>query len=186
MQEISNVLRILRETKEAIKREDVIVLRELSNQTIHTASTTQDPDNVAIAVIIYSLGKIIERRQENKGKKYLKICDKIIYLIDKIIESLNNHNELKAREYLNLIRKKINRFSDKYKEYIKDVFQKASINKASKIYEHGISMERTASLLGITMFDLASYSGQKGVTDVPESKGISVKSRIKLAMEMFE
>ena len=73
------------------------------------------------------------------------------------------------------------------KKHIQDIFRKASINKASKIYEHGISMEKTANLLGITMFELASYAGQREqVLEVPMVKGIDVKSRIKLAMDMFK
>ena len=46
-------------------------------------------------------------------------------------------------------------------------------------------MEKTASLLGITMFELASYAGQTGISDVPISRTMKVKSRIKLAMDMF-
>ena len=70
-------------------------------------------------------------------------------------------------------------------EYIEDVFKKAQINKASKIYEHGISLEKTAKLLGVSMFDLASYTGQ-AIADTSEGNTISVKTRIKNAMEMFE
>jgi len=185
MQEKENVLRILTETREAIKEEDVVKIRELSNQTIHTASIAQDPDNVAVAVIVYSIGKIIERKIEKNEKKCAGLCAQFSLYLEKIIEALRKNNESKAREYLNLIRKEIDKLSDKYRTYIKDVFQKASINKASKIYEHGVSMERTASLLGITMFDLASYAGTRD-TDGVLMKGINVKTRIKNALEMFE
>ena len=71
------------------------------------------------------------------------------------------------------------------KKNIQDVFRKASVNKASRIYEHGISMGKTAKLLGITMWELADYAGKTGISDVSESKTLDVKSRIKLAMEMF-
>ncbi|GAI40255.1 unnamed protein product, partial [marine sediment metagenome] len=47
MQEEGNILRIFEETKEAIEKEDTVKLKELSNQTIHTASLSQDPDNIA-------------------------------------------------------------------------------------------------------------------------------------------
>ena len=73
------------------------------------------------------------------------------------------------------------------KKYIQDVFRKASINKASKLYEHGISMEKTAKLLGITMFELANYAGQKEeISEAPIVRGIDIKSRIKLAMDIFK
>jgi len=63
MQERDNILRILKETREAMTREDAVTIKNLSNQTINTASLTQDPDNVAVAVIVYSLGKVLERHQ---------------------------------------------------------------------------------------------------------------------------
>ena len=46
-------------------------------------------------------------------------------------------------------------------------------------------MEQTAKLLGITMFELADYAGKTGISDVPESKTLDAKSRIKLAEEIF-
>ena len=47
-------------------------------------------------------------------------------------------------------------------------------------------MEKTASLLGVTMFELAEYAGQTGISDVPLAKTGGVKKRINLAMEMFK
>ena len=47
-------------------------------------------------------------------------------------------------------------------------------------------MEQTADLLGITMFELADYAGKTGIGDVPVSRTMDTKTRIKLAMDMFE
>ena len=85
-----------------------------------------------------------------------------------------------------MLRSAIEHLSGRLKDYIQDVFRKASINRASKIYEHGISMEKTASLLGITLFELASYAGQKEEAELPQTKTIDVKARIKLAEDFFE
>ncbi len=185
MQEKENILRIFEETKEAIEKENIVKLKDLSNQTIHTASLSQDPDNIAVAVIVYSLSKIIERKNYGKYPGWKDFNKIIILAIKNSTIALKKGDEKKFKENLDLIRKAINKLSGKLKIYIKDVFRRASINKASRIYEHGISMEKTASLLGITMFELAEYAGQTGISDVPESKTLGVKSRIKLAMEMF-
>ena len=85
-----------------------------------------------------------------------------------------------------MIRGSIENLSGKLKKYIKEVFRNAEISKASRIYEHGISMEHTASLLGISQYELAEYAGRTGIPDVPENYTRNTKSRIKLAMEMFE
>ena len=187
MQEKENVLRILEETKDAILKEDSVKLKELSNQTIHTASTSQDPDNIAVAVVVYSLSKIIERKQYQGFAGWKKFYVEIVSTIDDSISSIKNSDDKKLREGLTKIRKTVSQLSGKLKIYIQDVFRKAEINKASKIYEHGISMEQTASLLGVTLFELASYAGQKPeISDATFNKTVDVKKRIKTAMEMFQ
>lgn len=186
MQEKENILRIFQETKEALKTEDSAKIKSLSNQTINTASLTHDSDNIAVAVIVYSLSKIIEREGYRKLSGWNNFYNTYIKAIDKIITAIKKDDEKEARENLKLIRKAIDNLSGKLKEYIQDVFRKASINKASRIYEHGISMERTAKLLGITMYELAIYAGQTEISNVPLGKTMDVRSRIKLAMEMFE
>jgi len=185
MEEKKNILRIFEETKTAIEKKDIIKLKELSNQTIHTASIFQDPDNIAVAVIVYSLSKIIERKYYEKTG-YNRFYKGIVSAIDDSIIALKKNDKKKFKKSLELVRKSINQLSGELKKYIQDVFRKASINKASKIYEHGISMEKTAKLLGISMWELANYAGQTGISNVHEGKTLNVISRIKLAEEMFE
>ncbi len=186
MQERDNVLKIFQETKEAVLKGDAAKIKNLSNQTTNTASLTQDPDNIAVAVIIYSLSKMIEREDYKQLPGWSKFYNIYIGSIDKIIEALKRKDDEAFRENIKIIREAIGNLSGKLKIHIQDVFRSASINKASRIYDHGISMETTAKLLGISLFELASYAGEKQASDIPESKTINVQSRIKLAMEMFE
>jgi hypothetical protein len=186
MQEKDNVLRILEETKDAIAKEDVGKLKELSDQTIHTASISQDPDNVAIAVIVYSISKIIERSSYKSQVGWDKFYKGLIMGINNSIDALNKDDDTHLSNHIEGIRKKIDGLSGNLKKYIQDVFLKASINKASKIYEHGISMEKTAKLLGISLWELAGYAGQKDMDGQDFGRTLNAKQRIKLAMEMFE
>lgn len=185
MQEKENVLRILQEAKAAIRDNNSLRLKELSNQTIHTASIAQDPDNIAVAVAVYSLSKIVERKEYQTFEGWKDFYKTVNLAVDNSINAIKKNDDKKLTESLMLIQKTISKLSGKLKNYIQDVLRKAQINKASKIYEHGISMEKTASLLGITMFELASYVGQKPDGNMSLSKTIDVKSRIKTAEEMF-
>ena len=185
MQERNNVLRIFEETKEAVSRGDAAKIKKLSNQTTNTASLTHDPDNIAVAVVVYSLSKIIEREDYRQLPGWNKFYTVYVNSIDKIIEDIKRKDDDSFRRDIETIRGAIGKLSGKLKDYIQDVFRAASINKASRIYEHGISMEKTAHLLGVTMFELAEYAGKGKHADVPETKTADVKSRIKLAMEMF-
>jgi len=186
MQERENILRILRETKVAIEKEDVVALKELSNQTIHTASIYRDTDNISIAVIIYSISKIIERKNYQKYRGWDKFFKKFMICLDRAISALEKNNDSYFVDQLKCIRKDINSLTGSLKKHIQEVFKKAEINKASRIYEHGISMQQTANLLGISIWDLAEYAGQTGISDVNLALTLPVKTRVKNAMEIFE
>jgi hypothetical protein len=184
MKEVANVLRIFQETEKALSEGDSAKIKSLSDQTNNTASLTNDPDNIAVAVVIYSLSKIIERENYRSLPGWKSFYNNYIKCIDNVIVALKNEDEEAARKHLSHIRESIEKISGKLREYIRDVFRKASINKASKIYEHGISMERTAKLLGITMFELAGYAGQR-TDDFSLTQTMDIRQRIKLAEDMF-
>jgi len=67
MEEVEHITEILTSAQRALINEDSLKLRDLSNQTIHCASKVQDNGSILIAVLMYSLSKLLER------KKYLKI-----------------------------------------------------------------------------------------------------------------
>ena len=186
MQESKNILRIFQEAKEAVSRGDSAEIRNLSNQTNNTAALTNDPDNIATAVVIYALSKIIERDDYKKLPGWNRFYGVYITAIDRIIAALKKEDYNAFREDIKVIRSGIEKLSGTLKQAIQEVFRKASINKASKLYEHGISMETTAKLLGITLFELADYAGQKeDTTNMPQTRTMDVKARIKLAEEFF-
>ena len=185
MQEVENILRIFEETKQAIEKNDLMKIKSLSNQTINTASLTHDPDNSTVAVIIYSLSKILQREGYRSLPGWNNFHKIYINSINSMIIALQKKDEKVIQTNLNIMRNAIGKVSGQLKNYIQDVFRKASINKASRIYEHGISMEKTASLLGITLFELANYTGQRDIESITPIKPIDLKSRVKIAMEIF-
>lgn len=186
MQETDNVLRILQETKVALERNDSFSLRSLSNQTVNTSTLTQDSDNIAVAVIVYSLSKIVERQDYKQLPGWKKFYDNIILYLDKSIKDIEKREYGKFREDFKAIRGSIDNLSGKLKKYVKEVLRTAEVSKASRLYEHGISMEQTANLLGITLYELAEYVGKTGISEVPENRTMGTKERIKLAMDIFE
>ena len=73
MEEREHILDILKETKKSLKNKDYIKVKNLSNEVIHNSSLNQDPDVIAVAVILYSLSKLIERMDQNQ-----EIFEKIV------------------------------------------------------------------------------------------------------------
>lgn len=186
VQEKDNIIRILRETKPAVAEGDAVKIKSLSDQTIHTATITQDPDNIAVAVIVYTLGKIIERENYKKYKDWKKFLNNFLTCIEEARAYLEKNNLEEFRASLACIRRDIEKLHGHFKKHVQEVFEKAQVSKASRIYEHGISMEQTASILGISIWELADYAGKTGIADVDESLTESEKNRIKLIKEFFK
>ncbi len=185
MQERDNVLRILNGTRQALEKGDSRALKNFSNQTINTASLTHDSDNIAVAVFVYSLSKIVERENYTRMQGWNKFYSLILKYLDKSILDIEQNRDDSFRRNFQTIRSSIENFSGELKSNIEDVFRKASINKASKIYEHGTSLEKTANLLGVTQYELANYAGSQNISPISKPKITDVKSRIKIAMDFF-
>ena len=186
MQEVDNILRIFQESREAVKEGDGSTLRKLSNQTINTASRTQDPDNIATAVIVYALRKIIERKDYREQPGWNAFYASLTRTLDKTIKAIEEKKDFLVKKNLEAMRKEIGGLSGNLKKYIEDVFRRASVNKASRIYAHGISQEKTAKLLGITTWELQDYAGTTDVAEEPEGKTMTAKERIKCMEDMFK
>ena len=184
MIEKNHVLEILKQAVVAIKSENVILLRELSNKTVHSASIYQDPDSVALAVNIYALSKLFENERFRYYKYWPVFIKKTLNSLSKAHDFLLRDKLQSFRKEIIGLRKNVNMFVS-LKDYIKDVFLRASINKASRIYEHGISRAETSELLGISQWELASYSSIPAITDIDLSVTKSIKDRLKLAEELF-
>ena len=127
----------------------------------------------------------MERKDYRKYRGWNTFYRIVTTSLDGAIVDVRKNNEKGFRMHFEMIRKAINKLSGKLRKYIEEVFRSAQINKASRLYEHGISMEQTAKLLGITMYELADYAGKTGIGDAPFTKTLDAKSRVKLAMEMF-
>jgi len=185
MEEVDNVIRILRSTRRAIDEGNFNEIKNLSDQTIHTATISQDADNIIVAVLVYSLSKILEREHYKELEGWDNFYNKLLKNIDISIVALEQNQIEKARLHLGKIREDINLVSPDLQRYIKDTFRKAEINKAFKLYEHGLSSEKTARLLGVSLWDLSSYIGQSSISEANVSETLPIKTRIKYAEEIF-
>ena len=101
------------------------------------------------------------------------------------IDALKEDNAEKYENSMEMARKTISSTSLNIRPYIQDIIRKASINKASKIYEHGISLGQTAKILGITEWELSEYAGQTKIPDIKYNLTLDVRKRAQMAMDFF-
>lgn len=185
MEEGDHIISVINETQKALKAEDSLALKELSNQTIHCASCFQDPGTTTLPVLIYSLSKIIERKSQLRTKNWDKFILRIDFFLDLAKKSLKNNKIQQFEEDLLKARSALTSMSINLKPYIEEVLQKAKVNKAGKIYEHGISLGKTAQLLGISQWELSEYTGQGKSADSIFNESINIKKRAEMALEFF-
>jgi hypothetical protein len=186
MEEKEHVLDVLRCTKKALKTKNYVKIKILSGEMVHNSSIHQDPDVISVAVIVYSLSKLIEREHYKEYANWQDFYRNYLKGIDILIKCLEKNNIEEFRKEINYVTKLIESLTGNLKPYIADVFRKARINKASGIYEHGISMENTAKILGISIWELAEYAGQTKISDINLSVTMPIVDRLKIAEEIFE
>ncbi|MBM3232756.1 hypothetical protein FJZ18_01150 [Candidatus Pacearchaeota archaeon] len=185
MEEVSHIIHVLEDAKQALLKKDGTKLSQLSNQTIHCASSEQDASSIMIAVLVYSMSKIVERKDLHRIRNYDLVVKKFIGYLDLALLALKEGNLEAYEGHLQRARIALTSTSLNIKPFIQDVLRKASINKASKIYEHGISMGRTAALLGVTQWELSEYTGQKEVLERNYVSTQDVRSRAEMALRFF-
>jgi len=178
------LITLLRGAKVSAAKGNTGKLKQLSDQTVHNTTIYQDEVSILVAVVVYSLGKVVEKGRRYYKENFENYYDYYINNIDKLIVLLERGDE---KGFKNQVKEMLTskKFSKDLRINATNMFRKARINKASRIYEHGLSMERTAKLFGISLWELAEYSGQAGIADMKEGETLEVRERVKLAMEMF-
>lgn len=175
-----DTLSIILKTIETLKEKeetDVIELKNLSNHTIHNASVFQDEDSVSIAILVYSLSKIIERKFGELDFK------PILNLLNISCAYLRKDNINEYRKTIKKLFNLISKIDSKLKLYIGEVIRQAQIKKGSQLYRHGISLARASEILGISQWELMNYIGHTKITDTEAKEDI--RSRLNFTRRLF-
>lgn len=170
---LSEVIAIL-ETKEEA---DILEIRKLSNHTIHNAAVFQDEDSISVAILIYALSKVMERRL---GKVDYS---KLISMLLNARGFLDKGKEDNYRRVIKTIFTSISKLDKKVELYVEEVINQAQIKKGGKLHEHGLSIGRAAVILGISQWELANYVGK---TNLGYLETISVIDRVKFTRGLFK
>jgi len=173
LQILDKTISILRVKEE----KNVIKLRNLSNHTIHNASVFQDDCSVSIAVVIYALSKIIERKQNILNYKHS------IKHLEKARKSLKNDELHNFERAMRRLLAEISRVDLKLELYITEVIKEAQIKKGCKLCEHGLSTAKASEVIGVSQWDLMGYLGNTQIKD--DTKSVDVRTRLKLARGLF-
>ncbi len=176
--DIISILMKVKGVLEIEEERDAAEMRELSNHTIHNSSIFQDEDSISIAILVYAMSKVIERRQG--GLDYKPFLD----LISDAADHLNRDDTAGYRKDIKGLFNLIRDIDSKLKLYVEEVINQAQIKKAGMIYGHGISLGRTAEMLRISQWELLNYIGKTMIHDTVR-EDINVRDRLKFARGLF-
>lgn len=182
----SVILELFDEAYAAFKDEDSNKLKEISNYTLHSAGVFQDRDSTSVAILVYSLAKVLERKKMHKYKQWELFSKDTLNHIKNARVALNNLDFENYNFNVHRIFKHIGKLEQSFGMYVTEVIKQARIKKGSGVYEHGISISRAAELMGVSPWDLSEFIGQKRGDDKIPMVTKSVKERLKFARELFK
>lgn len=183
--ELKHIIQVLRDTQRALADSDAFKLQQLSDQVIHSASIYQHTDIIMITTVVYSLNKLVVRKEHFNVKGWNTFVTKFNSEIDEAISSLDKDDTEEFARHIEHAKDLLVSISPNIRGDIEEVFKKASINKAGRMYEHGLSLSKTANLLGVTQWELTEYIGEKARRDDPHLYTYDIKKRAKQALEFF-
>src|SRR3989338_9500346 len=130
------IINLLKNSLEAISKDDVKMLRDLSNKVINSSSVFQDEDIITIAVMTYSLSKIFERTDYRKYSGWHLFSETTINSLTEALFDLENNNLKNFEGRIKNILDIISKLDNKLKNYIREVIYNAQIARGSRLYEH--------------------------------------------------
>ncbi|PIN99667.1 hypothetical protein COT72_05305 [archaeon CG10_big_fil_rev_8_21_14_0_10_43_11] len=178
---------VLEHVLHGIETQDSAEIKEWSNHIIHNASVFQDKYSVRTGILVYALSKIHERYKfEKNARMWERFWSEIITDIRLVVRSLEANDEKNIDKGYRLITRQINSADKKFSEHIQHVLEKAKVQKAWKVYEHGVSLGRVAELMGVSKWDAMQYLGQTRTSDYKEAVSEHIKQRFKQVKDVFK
>lgn len=170
-----DLLEVLGKSETFLSYSDSAKLKELSNKTIYNASVYQDQDSLKLAIIIYSLSKIMERG--------IKDPKNFVMLISEAKVRVEDRKEDEYRAIVSKLLDAIAHEDTKLGLYFDEVLEQAKVKKGGKLFEQGLSIGQASHLLGISKWELMHYVGKTSLTE--EMPSLDVSTRLKFTRSLF-
>ena len=183
-----DILEEIKNVKMALDNRDINALLGWSDRTIHCATIYQDQRAIYVAILTYSLAKLIEKqkiqeRYEEEWEDFMRGISENIEATTKFLESGDIR---RFEESLRSMLKTIMEFDKSFSEYVQHVLDFAKIQKGEKLYAHGLSLSSVAQLLGISKWELMPKVGETTTHDHELFVTKTVKERLEEAKSLFK
>jgi len=180
-----DILIVLKEAIDILKKreeKDIVELRDLSNHTIHNASIFQDENSLSVAILIYTVYKIIKGPPSIDNTSY----NKILSQIKRIHSTLQSNKIGQYKVSLKNIFVELSKINKKISLYINEIVEIAKIKKGVKLFEHGLSLRKVANLLNISEWDLRKQVGERKLPYLEKPTNKLLIQRLKIVRSLFK
>lgn len=179
------MLESLEEAQEAFEAIDSNKLKSISDYTLHYAGIFQDTYSVSIAIIIYSLAKIVEKKKIRSDKDWARFKADTLKNLKEASAALEKDNLDKYLSELKELLSSIGKVDATFGNYVTEAIEKAKIKKGYAVYEHGLSVGRAAELMGVSPWELMDYLGQTKLVDEMPMLTKPISERLAVARKIF-
>lgn len=174
----TDLLTVLAAVREDLQQEDHTKLTALSSRTIHNASIFQDSHSIDIAIVVYSLSKLLGKKPD--------LAKQFFTYIDQAHTLLLQDQEYAYEQVIREILGQIEAIDKKMGLYITHVIDNARVKKGSHLYYHGLSVGQSAKLVGVTQWELYDYIGKTTINEEDESPHITnLRKRLAFARKVL-
>ena len=183
---VIDLLDTLKKIRYALEERDAALLKELSNHTMHISSIYHERRTLYIAMMAYSLSKIIGKGVEKAHKEEFEdFLNGMTQNLSALIRFLEEKDFQKVTDAITRILKEISDFDSFFGKYVEDVLEFSKIQKGAKVYEHGLSLSSVAEMIGASKWDLMKKIGEiKGHEEIATPQ--NVRERFEKLKKMVE
>lgn len=179
------MLESLEEAQAAFAAIDSNKLKSISDYTLHYAGIFQDPYSVSIAIIIYSLAKIVEKKKIRSDKDWARFKAETLKNLKEASAALEKDKLDKYLAELKELLASIGKVDATFGNYVTEAIEKAKIKKGYAVYEHGLSVGRAAELMGVSPWELMDYLGQTKLVDEMPMLTKPISERLAVTRKIF-
>ncbi len=163
--------------KNAFKERDAFKLREIANEAIREAVLSGDKNLANIAVLAYSLSKILSKLHFRKRRDWTRFTKDVERELAGLVGVAKNGDLSRiCEELIELVRK----IDEGAGNYTRGLVFKARVKLASEAYALGLSLSSAADLVGADKYELMRYVGATKIHDRPFVKTMSTLERYKI------
>ena len=180
-----DILNVLRNSLMAIKKRDLMKLRDQSDKTIHNSSVFQDKYSISTAVVIYSTYKLFEKNKFRSDPKWNDFEKLLVSELQDSVKLVNGNDLGGYLSSLRKITKSMTKLEKNIGQFVQHIVHVTKIKKATRIQQHGISIQRVAKLLDIPSWEIMSYVGHTKTFDNSLNLSKSIGDRLEIAKKIF-